>query len=181
MTIRIVFSFLALVTLLLAGCGGTETGLYHQLPPVSQTNHIVSADLGDAGEYWNLQWRGRAAELHHSLLALTWEYSQTHEYVFGESDCNDMAIDIWNDLASRGITSLIVVGNLEMSHESFAECNHAWLIVYNGEGAAAALDPSCGGVYCWEDTQEYPYLKQYWEGIVYQNPTDLWNDFQERW
>ena len=181
MTIRIVFSILILLTLLLAGCKGSDTNLRHQLPPVSQTNYIVSTELGDAAEYWNVQWQGQAAELHQNLLTLTRQYSQTHEYVFGESDCNDMAIDIWNDLTSRGITSLIVVGNLDMSREPFADCNHAWLIVYNGEGAAAVLDPSCGSVYCWEDTRTYPYLKQYWEGIVYQNPTSLWNDFQKRW
>jgi len=181
MTIKITFSVLVLVMLLLAGCGETESSLRCQVPAVSQTSYIVSTDLGDASEYWNVQWKGRAAELYQSLQASITQYYRTHEYVFGESDCNDMAIDIWDDLANQGITSLIVVGNLEMSHESFAECNHAWLIVYNGEGAAAALDPSCGGVYCWEDTRTHPYLKQYWEGIVYQNPTDLWNDFQERW
>ena len=177
MTVRIIFSSLLLLTLLLAGCSGAESSLRHQL----QTSYILTTDLGDAGEYWNVRWQGQAAGLYYTVRSFITRYSQTHDYVFGESDCNDMVVEIWDGLNGQGILSLIVVGNLEMSRESFEECNHAWLMVYSGEGSAVALDPSCGGVYRWEDARDHPYLKQYWEGIVYQNPAGLWNDFQERW
>jgi hypothetical protein len=177
MTVRITVSVILLLSLLLAGCSGAGTSLHHQV----QTSYILAADLGDAEEYWNVGWQGQSAELYGRVRAYVDDYSRTHDYVFGESDCNDMALEIWNDLNNQGILSLIVVGNLEMSRESFEECNHAWLMVYSGEGAAVALDPSCGGVYRWENTGEHPYLKQYWEGIAYQSPADLWNDFQERW
>jgi len=158
-----------LLALLLGGCSLTGT------------SYIPATDLGDAGQYWNARWRGQATELYNTARAFISQYSQTHDYVFGESDCNDMVVEIWDDLNSQGIISLIVVGNVKMSQETFEECNHAWLMVYSGEGAAVALDPSCSGVYRWEDTREHPYLKQYWEGIVYENPDDLCNDFQERW
>ncbi|HEY41474.1 MAG TPA: hypothetical protein G4O18_06405 [Dehalococcoidia bacterium] len=169
MTTRIMLSSLLLLALLLAGCS------------IMETNYIPTVDLGDAGEYWNIGWQGQSTGLYHTLRTFINDYSRNHDYVFGESDCNDMVVEIWDNLNNQGILSLIVVGNLEMSRESFEECNHAWLMVYNAEGAAVALDPSCGGVYCWEDARKHPYLEQYWEGIVYKNPTDLWNDFQERW
>jgi len=172
---------MALLTLLLAGCRSIESSLHHQIQAVSQTSYIPATDLGDAGEYWNVRWQGRAAELYNAVRAFITQYSRTHDYVFGESDCNDMVVEIWGSLNRQEILSLIAVGNLEMSGESFEECNHAWLMVYSGEGAAVALDPSCGGVYRWEDAREHPYLQQYWEGIAYENPTDLWQDFQERW
>jgi hypothetical protein len=177
MTVKTALSALILLTLLLVGCSDVSSNLHHQV----QTNYILASDLGDAGEYWNTCWQGQAAELYSTVRALITRYSRTHNYVFGESDCNDMVVEIWDRLNNQGILSLIVVGNLEMSREPFEECNHTWLMVYSGEGAAVVLDPSCGGVCSWEDTRDYPYLKQYWEGIAYQNPAGLWNDFQERW
>jgi hypothetical protein len=176
MTIRIALPVMVSLALL-TGCSGTGTSLHNQV----QTSYILTTDLGDAGDYWNVNWQEQSAGLYHALQAFIIDYSRTHDYVFGESDCNDMVVEIWDSLNSQGILSLIVVGNLEMSHEPFEECNHAWLMVYNGEGTAAALDPSRGGVYRWEDTREHPYLKQYWEGIVYADPTGLCNDFQQRW
>ena len=92
-----------------------------------------------------------------------------------------MAADIWEILAGKGIISLIVVGNLEMAQESYADCNHAWLIIYSGEGSAAALETTCGEVYTWQDTEVDPNLKQYWEGFIYEKPFDLWQDFGQRW
>ena len=92
-----------------------------------------------------------------------------------------MAADIWRELASEGIVSLIVVGNLEMARESFSECNHAWLIVYNGEGSAAALEVTTGRTYRWEDTLNNSRLTQYWEGFIYDKPSDVSEDFAERW
>jgi hypothetical protein len=92
-----------------------------------------------------------------------------------------MAADIWEVLASRGIVSLIVAGNLEMVRESFLECNHAWLIVYSGEGSAAALEVTTGRTYRWEDTLDNGRLRQYWEGFIYEKPFDLSADFVGRW
>jgi len=138
-------------------------------------------NLGDASQYWNTDWRGRPSELYEEILTLTIPYFQTCKYVFGEKDCNDMAVDAWQELLNREIISLIAVGNLEKSYESFLECNHAWLIVYNGEGSAAVMDLVRGKVYVWEDVRSNPQLRQYWEGFVYENPSDLFTDFKERW
>ena len=149
---------------------------------VSGAIHSISvADLGNASDYWNLSWRGRAPQLYAEIADVNSLYHQTHTYVPGETDCNDMAADIWESLAGREIVSVIVVGNLETARESFGECNHAWLIVYSGEGSAAALEVTAGRTYTWEDTRDNAALGQYWEGFVYQSPSDLAEDFDGRW
>jgi len=137
--------------------------------------------LGDASKYWNIAWVGRPLELYQEILLVNSLYFETHTYIPGETDCNDMAIDIWNMLMTDGIVSLIMVGNLEMSQERFQDCNHAWLVIYNADGAALALEPTNGEIYTWEDAQIYPHLMQYWEGFVYEKPSDLRADLKERW
>ena len=180
---RIFVGFFSILILLmpLTSCTGViaETPSYVFTTP--KAYYIDIEDLGDASQYWNTDWRGRPSELYDEILALTIPYFQTHRYVFGETDCNDMAVDAWQELLNREIISLIAVGNLEKSYESFLECNHAWLIVYNGEGSAAVIDLVRGKVYVWEDIRANPQLRQYWEGFVYENPSDLFTDFKERW
>lgn len=92
-----------------------------------------------------------------------------------------MAVAAWQKLSKKGIVSLIVVGNLEQSRESFLDCNHAWLLVYNSSGSAAVIDLVRGKVFTWEDVRLNLPLKQYWEGFVYETPEDLWEDFRGRW
>jgi hypothetical protein len=145
------------------------------------THYIPLAELGDASRYWNTDWLGHTSELYDEILVLTTNYSQTHKYVFGETDCNDMAVDVWHMLINKEIISLIVVGNLEKSYETFLECNHAWLMVYSSRGSAAVMDLIRGKVYIWEDVSTNPQLRQYWEGFVYAGPIDLLVDFKDRW
>ncbi|HEY48894.1 MAG TPA: hypothetical protein G4O13_02460 [Dehalococcoidia bacterium] len=145
------------------------------------THNIPIEELGNASAYWNVDWEGRAAQLYEEILAVNTQYFQTHTYVHGKTDCNDMVCEIWGILKSRGIISLIAVGKLEMSQESFLDCDHAWLMVYSGEGSAAALEATSGRIYTWQDAGADPALKQYWEGFIYEEPSDLREDFEERW
>jgi hypothetical protein len=92
-----------------------------------------------------------------------------------------MVVELWQILRDKGIISLIAVGNLEKTNESFLECNHAWLLVYSGEGSAAAIDTVSADIYLWEQVSSKPQLKQYWEGFLYENPSDLLADFKNRW
>jgi hypothetical protein len=163
------------------GCSSVTAETSSHVLNTPKTYYIDFADLGDASKYWNTDWRGRSTELYDEILALTTRYFKTRKYVFGKTDCNDMAVDAWQELLNREIKSLITVGNLEKSHESFLECNHAWLIVYNSEGSAAVIDLVRSTVYVWEDVRDNPQLRQYWEGFAYENPSDLITDFRERW
>ena len=174
----IVISLLAIA--IFASCSSADnlvstptTGIF------GATHNIPGEDLGDASQYWNLDWKGRSPQLYGEIVAVNALYTQSHTYIPGQTDCDDMAADIWETLAGQGIISLIIVGNLEMAQESFNDCNHAWLMIYGGEGSAAALETTNGGVYTWQDTEVEPRLKQYWEGFIYEKPSDLWRDFKD--
>ena len=173
---------LILPMLAAAGCSSTESIVPDSATGAGKvTRSIPMEDLGDAVAYWNTDWKGQARQLYQEIQAINRQYFQTHRYVPWQTDCNDMAVDVWDRLNSRGIVSLIVVGNLELSHEAFADCNHAWLMVYSGEGSSAAVEPTRGEVFTWEHSRAYPGLEQYWEGFAYETPSELWADFVRRW
>jgi len=178
----VIFTVVICSLLVLSACTSTEVVTRCPTQSFYETIHIIQIEkLGNASEYWNVDWKGHASQLYDEISAVNTLYFQTHRYIPGETDCNDMAIEVWNRLISRGIISLIVVGNLDMSQESFVDCNHTWLIVYSGEGSAAVVEATSGEIYIWEDAQVYPCLKQYWEGFIYETPSGLRADFQERW
>ncbi|UCE98282.1 MAG: hypothetical protein JSV74_02855 [Dehalococcoidia bacterium] len=164
----------------------TGCGTIFNSQPVAITNQddnleLVAMRLGDIASYWNRDWLGCSNDLYNQLRYISTNYTHTSKYISGENDCNDMVVELWQILRERGITSLIVVGNLEKSNESFLECNHAWLLVYSGEGAAAAIDTVTADIYLWDQVSLNPQYKQYWEGFLYKNPTDLLADFKDRW
>jgi len=115
-------------------------------------------------------------ELSQTLFSINEEYHKTHTYIEGEFDCNDMAVELWNILHKQGIASLIVVGNPDLENESFAECNHAWLVVpYLYIPDFFVVEPTNGEVYIGEEG------KQYQEGYYYTSPSNLRADIWERW
>lgn len=171
----------AIVLLVLAGSGCAAAVAHPPDSGVPNCHHVPAAELGNASAYWNVAWKGRTAELCCEIRTVVSAYSQTHRFTPGETDCNDMAVEIWDRLVSRGIVSIIVVGNLEMTQEGFGECDHAWLMVYSAEGSAAAVETTTGRTYTWEDARANCRLRQYWEGFAYDSPSDLWTDFSERW
>jgi len=164
------------------GCGVSEPET--PIPEVQAYNptHITRLEeIHSNPAYWNMAWEGMDYELQQTTREINSLYFETHTYVEGETDCNDMAIDIWNMLQTQGITSIIVFGSLESTGETFAECNHAWLLIYNSEGGAFALEPTNGELYFAEDVEQYPELEQYWAGYFYTKPSDLRADLKERW
>ena len=177
-----IFTVVILSLVVFSACASTEVKTNYPTQSFYVTNHIIPVEkLGDASKYWNVDWKGCASQLYDEISSVNTLYFQTHRYIPGQTDCNDMAVEVWNRLISRGIVSLIVVGDLDMSQETFVDCNHTWLIVYSGEGSAAVVETTSGELYTWEDVQAYPPLKQYWEGFIYETPSGLQADFQERW
>jgi len=131
--------------------------------------------------YWNTNWRGLDAELQTTAYDVASDYFQTHTYIENETDCNDMSIDVWNMLHTKGITSVIVVGNQSLDDEYFAECDHAWLLVFNSKGYSFALEITEGTLFFAEDVRSDPQIDQYWEGYLYAKPSDLKADTVWRW
>ena len=48
-------------------------------------------------------------------------------YMEGETDCDDMAVYLWNKLQEKGVKTLLVVGSDDGKNTPFNECDHAWL------------------------------------------------------
>jgi len=62
------------------------------------------------------------------------EYKDSLVYIQGETDCNDMAIYLWNMLQKRGVKTLLVIGTPDGEHTPFADCDHAWLACDTPDG-----------------------------------------------
>ena len=171
----------SIIAALIIPCALAVDGQALTSPTNNKIHNIAIAEIEDLSYYWNKEWLGRSIDLFQEVSSITTQYSQTHDYILGVHDCNDMSVELWQCLKERGIKSLITVGNLGKSNESFLECNHTWLMVYSGEGSAIAVDVATANVYSWEKVSIKPQLIQYWEGFLYEKPSDLLIDFQGRW
>lgn len=131
--------------------------------------------------YWNTNWRGLDAELQAKAYDVADYYFDTHTYIEDETDCNDMAVDVWNMLHTEGIKSVIVIGNHNLTGEYFNECDHAWLLLFNSEGYSFALETTEGTLFFAEDAEYDTQIEQYWEGFLYLKPSDLKADILWQW
>ena len=132
-------------------------------------------------KYWNTGWEDLDYELQLTAQAVSAEYYKAHTYIEGETDCNDMVVDIWNMLYTEGIISIIVIGNHDVEGEYFADCDHSWLLICDSTGASFALEATEGLLIFSEDVENEPSLDQYWEGYFYTKPSDLKEDILWRW
>ncbi|MFO8100898.1 MAG: hypothetical protein R6U37_01835 [Dehalococcoidia bacterium] len=152
--------------------------LENQLTP-SPAHALDQSEVWDNPKFESTAWKGRDYQLREKLESIGDYYGATHTYIEGETDCNDMAVDLWNMLLTENIKSVIVVGNKEMVKETFDECDHAWLYVFDGDGRVIYLEPTTGEVIYGRlpDGSSNPEAEQYREkGFIYEKPSDLWDD-----
>ncbi|MFA5064946.1 MAG: zinc ribbon domain-containing protein [Dehalococcoidia bacterium] len=168
-------------------------------PPVTSPTPVVEPapirhdismnEIMSNSAYWNTAWQDKHSDLVNVTKRINQQYLRTHTYIKGETDCNDMAIDIWNMLQTQGIVSIIVAGNVDdpAPLTSLNQCNHAFLLIFNlGEGESTPraffLEPTNGQCYFSEDFERNPQLKLYlYRGFYYTKPSDLKADLQDRW
>jgi len=150
-------------------------------------NNVTLSELTDDSQYWN-NWTNATA-LKNKAKELARISKQYHDYIANEFDCNDMATDIWSMLAKGGntwapITSIIVIGDLDDGGETFADCDHAWLVILNQTSSDVitiyALEPTNGDIYRYTANEDDPNRK-YFEGFFYAKPSDLRADLGDRW
>ena len=139
------------------------------------------SDVVKHPEYWNAGWD--APKLYQLLCSVNSLYHKEHTYVKDLLDCNDMAAEIWDTLHQQGITSIIVVGNLDVDKERFAECDHAWLLIIHKDEYSGyrifIIEPTNGETYAFDP--ETMAFAQYLQGFFYSSPSDLRADIRERW
>lgn len=75
------------------------------------------------------------------------EYKDSLVYMQGETDCNDMAVYLWNMLQKRGVKTLLVIGTPDGEYTPFADCDHAWLVCKTPDGAIC-IEPTVPMVIC---------------------------------
>jgi cell division protein FtsB len=156
--------------------------LTDQLTPAP--NHAVAGrDIWGRPEFRSTAWAGRDHELQRKIEEIARTFHLTHTFIEGEMDCNDIAVSLWNMLLTAGIKSVIVVGNLDMVGETFAESNHAWLYVFNARGEVIYLEPTTGEVFFGRlvDGSTNPQAIPYREGFIYVRPSDLRRDLKGQW
>lgn len=152
--------------------------LENQLTP-SPAHTIDQSEIWGDPKFESTSWEGRDSQLRDKLQAIGTSYYATHTYIQGETDCNNMAVDLWNMLLTEDIKSVIVVGNKDITNETFDECDHAWLYVFDGEGRVIYMEPTTGEVIYGRlpDGSANPEANPYREnGFIYEKPSDLWDD-----
>ena len=140
-------------------------------------DHAASeADIWGNPEFMSVTWKDRDWEYQSKVEEIGRTYHRMHTYIPNETDCNDMAVDLWNMLFTEGIKSAIVVGNLDIGYAKFSECNHAWLIVFDAEGKYSVLEPTTGEVFYKPIPESYAKFS-----FIYKTPSALWSDLKKKW
>ncbi|MDY6911915.1 MAG: hypothetical protein SVM79_06155, partial [Chloroflexota bacterium] len=165
-----------------AWCDIRRQQLEKQLTPSSE-HALPSEQIWNNPEYKSPAWEGRDYELHQTLVDLGKSFREAHLYLEGEYDCNDMAVNLWNMLLRKNITSLIVIGNREKVGETFNECTHAWLYVFDAQGKIIYLEPTTGDVLygLLPNGSKNLAVVPYRDGFIYEKPSDLWKDLKKWW
>ncbi len=156
--------------------------LTKQLTP-SPDHAVTGSQIWGRPEFRSTAWEGRAYALQSKIEEIGRLYNRTHTYILGETDCNDMAVDLWNMLLTEDIKSVIVIGNLEKVSATFEESDHAWLYVFDAQGKVIYLEPTEGKVLYGRlaDGSTNPEVIRYRDGFIYEKPSDLWKDIKKMW
>jgi len=81
--------------------------------------------------------------------------------------CVDMAMAVWNQVKTRGIEALILIGNVTQDMHSIFDANHAWVLAEVRPGLYLALETTGGFV---EYESQHP---EYYFGHAFANPKEL--------
>ena len=151
--------------------------LENQLTP-SSANALDPDEVWGNPKFRSTAWEGMSYKLRNTLENIGKEHKETHTFIEGETDCNDMAVDLWNILLTQNIKSIIVIGNKHLAGEDFDQCDHAWLYIFDAEGKVIYMEPTTGEVIYGQlsDGSANPASEPYREGFMYEKPSDLRKD-----
>ncbi|MBT4511532.1 MAG: hypothetical protein HOC20_04900 [Chloroflexi bacterium] len=150
--------------------------LTKQLTP-SPDHALTWVQVKNDPDLRSTSWAGQGYTWQSKVEEIGRQYHASHIFIEGETDCNDMAIDIWNMLLAQDIKSVITIGSLDNSMVTFDQCDHAWLSVFDSEGEFVSLEPTTGQVF-YSNTAGH---EQYIGGFFYKKPSDLRSDMMKRW
>lgn len=94
------------------------------------------------------------------------EYHRTHTYSEdARFVCEDMAVDVWNQLKTQGIKAKIVTGNLDRPNANLFEADHVWLMAEASSDYWVIVETTAGWV---GDITNTP--RAYWQGFYFSTP-----------
>jgi hypothetical protein len=103
-------------------------------------------------------------------------YSATHTYRLEDRFvCVDMAIDVWNQLLTKGIRAVFVVGSSDRDlvgmklSESVPLMNHIWLVVPLASTEILAIETTTGQVI----PGTLPLIQKWMVGIYFRTPAEV--------
>jgi len=112
-----------------------------------------------------------------AIMDVCSEYKDSLVYIQGETDCNDMAIYLWNMLQKEGVKTLLVTGTPDGEHTPFAACDHAWLACNTPDGyinieptVPMVIHRNC--VYTFRTQDEIDAYMESWEEELYRGVRD---------
>jgi outer membrane murein-binding lipoprotein Lpp len=95
-------------------------------------------------------------------------YHDTHVYsAYDLFVCSDMASEVWNMLKAQNISSVIVVGDVDVAITDILQSDHAWVVATVGAGDYLALETTGGYTV---KKSEHPL---YYRGWAFNSPADL--------
>ena len=104
------------------------------------------------------------------------EFHKSHSYTLaGEFVCLDMAINVWNQLITRGIEAKIMGGNIRENITAWnfrqlaMESNHAWVVATISPNEKVAVETTAGLVI-------QPGMKDYaayFRGLEFDSPAEI--------
>ena len=83
------------------------------------------------------------------------KYNETHIYEKHNFDCDDMTLDIWNQLKKEYINAKIGLGNVTHEADNLWEASHAWVIAEYEPNQWIALEGVGGYVISKDDNPLY--------------------------
>ena len=89
-----ILASVVLAAMLLSACAApvTISPTPAPTPAPSPTHSFSIVDIVDDSQYWNAAWD--ATELYRKLWSINKSYRETHTYIEGVFDCDDMTIDL---------------------------------------------------------------------------------------
>ena len=101
------------------------------------------------------------------------QYYETHTYVGNDVfDCDNMAIDVWNILKTKGINAVIAVGNVDLDEYEITDWNHAWIMAEVAPNNWLAIECTGGYIVYKKDNPRY------YHAHFFNNPKSL-RDFNQ--
>jgi hypothetical protein len=108
------------------------------------------------------------ATLAETAAKIVKNYRDTHVYsTYDMFVCSDMASEVWNMLKAQNISSVIVVGRVDVAITDILQSDHAWVMATVALGEYLALETTGGYAV---KKSEHPY---YYRGWSFSGPAEL--------